>query len=119
MSILKAIDLIDEEPEWQDMLWENILYFKKGLIELGLDIGTTASGIIPVKIRDIPKTLEVGRLLLRAGVYANPIMYPAVAKKDSRIRMSLMATHTTAQLDKVLNAFADISAKLKIGSKYQ
>lgn len=119
MSILKAIDLIDEEPEWQDMLWENIIYFKNGLKEIGLDIGTTASGIVPVKIRDIPKTLEVGRLLLKAGVYANPIMYPAVSKKDSRIRMSLMATHTRPHLDRVLNAFADIAAKLKIGSRYE
>ncbi|ARS41914.1 2-amino-3-ketobutyrate CoA ligase [Sphingobacteriaceae bacterium GW460-11-11-14-LB5] len=119
MAILKAIDLIDEEPEWQDMLWENITYFQDGLKGLGLDIGTTASGIVPVKIRDIPKTLEVGRLLLRAGVYANPIMYPAVAKKDSRIRMSLMATHTRPQLDKVLNAFSDIAKKLQLGSQYQ
>ncbi|PWS32641.1 aminotransferase class I/II-fold pyridoxal phosphate-dependent enzyme [Pedobacter paludis] len=119
MSILKAIDLIDEEPEWQDLLWENIIYFQKGLKDLGLDIGTTASGIVPVKIRDIPMTLEVGRLLLKAGVYANPIMYPAVSKKDSRIRMSLMATHTRPHLDKVLNAFSDISAKLRLGSRYQ
>ncbi|ETZ19179.1 aminotransferase class I/II-fold pyridoxal phosphate-dependent enzyme [Pedobacter sp. V48] len=115
MAIIKAIELIDEQPEWMDLLWENINYFKSGLQSLGLDVGLTASAIIPVKIRDAQKTGEVSRLLLKAGVYANPIIYPAVSKKDSRIRMSLMATHTKVQLDLVLNAFEDISRKLHIG----
>ncbi|MEJ2901687.1 aminotransferase class I/II-fold pyridoxal phosphate-dependent enzyme [Pedobacter panaciterrae] len=115
MAILQAIELVDEQPEWMDLLWENVNYFTAGLRGLGLDIGTTASAIVPVKIRDAAKTGEVSRLLLKAGVYANPIIYPAVSKKDSRIRMSLMATHTKAQLDVVLNAFEDISRKLHIG----
>jgi len=112
LSIVKAIQLVDEEPEWMDLLWENVEYFSNGLRSLGLDIGTTASAIVPVKIRDAAKTGEASKLLLEAGVYANPIIYPAVSKKDSRIRMSLMATHTKAHLDTVLNAFEDVSRKL-------
>jgi glycine C-acetyltransferase len=114
MGISRAIELVDEEPMWRTMLWENINYLKKGLTGLGLDIGTTASAVIPVKIGDIPKTLEAGRLLLKAGIYTNPIMYPAVSKKNARIRMNVMASHTTEHLDKVLNAFADINSKLQI-----
>lgn len=113
-AIVKSLELIDEEPEWIDMLWENIRYFTNGLKSIGLDIGTTASAIIPVKIRDAKVTGEVSRLLLRAGVYANPIIYPAVSKKDSRIRMSLMATHKTEHLDLVLNTFEDIAKILPI-----
>jgi glycine C-acetyltransferase len=112
MAISRAIELIDEEPEWMDLLWENIQYFSDGLKGLGLDIGNTQSAIIPVKIGDAKLTGEAGRLLLRAGVYTNPIIYPAVSRKDARIRMSLMATHTRQQLDTVLNAFEDISKKL-------
>lgn len=112
--IAKAIDLVDEEPEWMDLLWENVDYFTSALRGMGFDIGTTASAIIPVKIRDAALTGEVSRLLLRAGIYANPIIYPAVSKKDSRVRMSLMATHTRPQLDKVLNAFSDVASKLKV-----
>jgi glycine C-acetyltransferase len=107
-GIIRAIELVDEEPEWRAKLWENIVYLKNGLTGLGLDVGTTASAVIPVKIGDIPKTLEAGRLLLKAGIYTNPIMYPAVSKKDARIRMNVMATHTTAHLDRVLSAFRDI-----------
>ncbi|GAA4910096.1 aminotransferase class I/II-fold pyridoxal phosphate-dependent enzyme [Mucilaginibacter defluvii] len=107
MGIIRAIELVDEEPQWRERLWQNINYLKEGLISLGLDIGTTASAVIPVKVGEIRRTLEAGRLLLRSGVYTNPIMYPAVSKKDARIRLNVMATHTQEHLDKVLQAFAD------------
>jgi glycine C-acetyltransferase len=113
-GILRAIELIDEEPQWQEQLWENIRYLKEGLIRQGFDVGTTASAVIPVKIGDIARTLETGNLLLKAGIYANPIMYPAVSKKNARIRMNVMATHTRAHLDRVLNAFADVNQQVKI-----
>ena len=114
MGILRAIDLLDEEPHWKDKLWDNINYFKSGLTNLGLDIGTTESAIIPVKIGDAAITGEAGRLLLKAGIYTNPIIYPAVSKKNARIRMSVMATHTRDQLDKALNAFEYAGQKLHI-----
>jgi len=116
MAASKAIDLIDEEPDMREALWENIRYFKSGLISMGLEVGTTESAIIPVKVRDLGKTHQINSMLLHAGIYATPSMYPAVSKKDSRIRMSLMATHTKYHLDKVLNAFDYIRGKVKIGS---
>jgi glycine C-acetyltransferase len=118
LGIIKAIELIDEESYWKARLWENINYLKNGLIDLGFDIGTTASAVIPVKVGNILKTLEAGRLLLKAGVYTNPIMYPAVSKKNARIRMNVMATHTVQHLDKVLNAFENVDQQLKISNKH-
>lgn len=119
LGILKAIDLIDEEPEWRNKLWDNVNYFKKGLIDLGFDVGTTESAIIPVKIGgEVSKTLEAGRLLLQAGIYANPIMYPAVSKKNSRIRLNVMATHTFDHIDQALNAFETIDHKLNLSNKH-
>lgn len=119
LGIIRAIELIDEEPEWRTKLWENINYLKNGLIAAGFDVGTTASAVIPVKVGDIPKTLEAGRLLLKAGIYTNPIMYPAVAKKNARIRMNVMATHTQEHLDKVLTAFNSIDQILHISDKWR
>lgn len=113
-GLLKAIDLIDEEPQWRTKLAENVAYYKKGLLDLNLNIGDTASAIIPIKIGDPHKTEKVARLLLSAGVYANCIVYPGVAKKDARIRTSLMATHSREHLDQVLNAFEDISKKIDL-----
>ncbi len=115
LGIVKAIELIDEEPQWIRKLQDNVSYLKKGLTDLGLNIGTTESAIIPVKIGNPHKTGDAGKMLLKQGVYANPILYPAVPKKDARIRMSLSATHTKRQLDKVLNAFQFVDKKLNIG----
>jgi len=103
--IAKAIDLVDEEPIWMHHLWDNIDYLKTGLQSLGLDTGITESAIIPVKIGDIGLNARVCGRLLEAGIYANQINYPAVSRKDARVRMSVMATHTHRQLDKVLNAW--------------
>lgn len=115
VGILKALDLLDSEPFWKDRLWENIAYLKAGLVGMGYEVGTTASAIIPVKIGEIAKTLEAGKLLLEAGVYANPIMYPAVSKKNARVRLNVMATHTRAHLDKALEAFDHVGRKLSLG----
>lgn len=81
---------------------------------MNLNIGTTESPIIPIKIGDAHKTGDVARLLLKAGVYANAIVYPGVSRKDARIRTSLMATHTKEHLDKALNAFNYVNQKLGI-----
>lgn len=114
VGVTRAIELIDEEPQWQKQLWSNVEYYKKGLLDIGLEIGATDSAIIPVKIGDVYVNSQVGKLLLENGVYTNPIMYPAVSLKDSRIRMSLMATHTKEHLDKALNVFEYISNKLQL-----
>ncbi|MFP3590515.1 aminotransferase class I/II-fold pyridoxal phosphate-dependent enzyme [Chryseobacterium sp. SIMBA_038] len=116
-GIIKAIELIDEEPIWRQKLWDNINYFKKGLDDLGLDTGVTRSAIVPVKIGDPYVTGDVGRLLIERGIYTNPILYPAVPRKDARIRMSVMARHEREHLDKTLNAFEDINKKLHIAKK--
>lgn len=114
VGVTRAIELIDEEPHWQKQLWSNVEYYKKGLLDIGLEIGATDSAIIPVKIGDVYVNSQVGKLLLENGIYTNPIMYPAVSLKDSRIRMSLMATHTKEHLDKALNVFEYISNKLQL-----
>lgn len=115
--ILKSIDLIDEEPWWKDKLWENINYLKGGLLDMGFDLGNTQSAIIPVMTGNPNLNAEACRLLMEAGVYANQIGYPAVPLKRARIRMSIMATHTFEQMDKVLNAWEWVDSQLHITNK--
>lgn len=102
-TVIKAIDLIDTEPIWQSKLNSNIAYFKNGLDLLNIDYGKSASAIFPIMVRDEEKTKAIGKVLLENGIYANPILYPAVSRKQTRIRMSLLATHSQEQLDKTLN----------------
>ncbi len=113
-GIIRGIELLDEEPYWKDKLWENINQFKGGLDSLGFDTGPSQSAIVPVKIGDAAITAQMAELLMRAGIYTNPIIYPAVSKKNARVRASVMATHTKEQLDQALNAFEDAGKKLNI-----
>lgn len=117
LGVVKAIELVDEEPEWRMKLWENINYLKDGFNRIGLDFGNTRSAIVPVKIGDAYKTSEASKMLIELGIYTNPILYPAVSKKNSRIRMALMATHDKFHLDKTLNAFEDVNKKLQLAKK--
>ncbi|WP_214070095.1 aminotransferase class I/II-fold pyridoxal phosphate-dependent enzyme [Mucilaginibacter sp. dw_454] len=110
-GILKAIDLIDEEPVWKAKLWDNITYLKTGLQALGLNTGNTESAIIPVITGKPDLNAEVSKLLMDAGIYANRIGYPAVAGNRSQIRMAVMATHTREHLDRVLNAWEWVAGK--------
>jgi len=108
MSIIKAIELIDEEPLWMGILHTNMEYFRYGLFTLGLDIGDTRSAIFPVRIGDKIKNAKICHALQQKGVYANQINYPAVSLKDARIRMGVTALHERAHLDEVLNVWEDI-----------
>jgi len=108
LSIVKAIELIDEEPLWMAILQDNIKYFRHGLLSLGLNIGDTQSAIFPVRVGDKIKNARICHALQQKGVYANQINYPAVSLKDARIRMGVTALHERAHLDEVLNVWEDI-----------
>ncbi len=113
-SLLAGIDVIEDEPELREKLWENIRYFRENLISLGFKIGNAETAIFPIIIGDDLKVKEITRCLHERDIYVNPVMFPAVSKKSSRIRMSIMATHTKEHLDIVLNALEDIGKKFGI-----
>src|SRR5690606_28541724 len=108
LGIIKAIELIDEEPKWLQQLQENILYFNNGLKKIGIDMGERESAIFPIKIGDDERTLNVSKELMKRGIYTNPILYPAVSRGDSRIRMSLSAVHTKEQMDYTMSMISQI-----------
>jgi len=114
MSIIKAIELIDEEPLWMSVLRDNIKYFRHGLLSLGLNIGDTRSAIFPVRIGDKIKNAKICHAMQEKGVYANQINYPAVSLKDARIRMGVTALHERAHLDEVLNVWETIKKEFNL-----
>jgi glycine C-acetyltransferase len=114
MAIIRAIELIDEEPLWMSILRDNIAYFKHGLKGLGLNICNTQSAIFPVCVGDKIKNARICHALKQKGVYANQINYPAVSLKDARIRMGITALHERAHLDEVLNVWADIKKEFEL-----
>jgi glycine C-acetyltransferase len=113
-SLVAAIDVIQDEPALRAKLWDNINYFKSNLTHLGFEIGAAQTAIFPVIIGDDFKVRETCRILDEMGIYANPVQYPAVPRKLSRIRFSLMSSHTREHLDKTLNTMEHIKKVLKL-----
>ena len=113
-GVLAAFDLLDSEPQWRDRLWDNVRYFVAGLKDLGFDTGRSQTPVVPLLIRDPEKTMLFNRMILDRGIYASPVVYPAVAPSESRIRLGVIATHTRENLDKTLDVFKDVGAQLHI-----
>jgi 7-keto-8-aminopelargonate synthetase-like enzyme len=82
-----------------------------GFRSLGLDIGASATPIVPVLIGDAFQAARFWRELFDLGVFAHPIVPPAVPANASRIRVSMSAEHTDEQIERVLNAFARVAKK--------
>lgn len=111
-SALKALELIRERPEIRAKLWDNVRYMKSKLLENGFDIKETASPIFPIMVRDNYLIKEIAKMLLERGFYTIGICYPAVSNNDSRIRASVLATHTKADIDGFVNALNEIDTIL-------
>jgi 8-amino-7-oxononanoate synthase len=101
-SALAAIEVIRQEPERIEKLWQNTRYAKAQLLIAGFEIGPTESPILPIYIRDDLKTFQFARMMSDDGVFVNPVVSPAVRSTDSLIRFSLMATHTFEQIDRAI-----------------
>ena len=97
-----ALDIMMNEPERIQHLWDLTHYALEGFRQMGCEIGHTSTPIIPLFIRDNDLTFLIVKELFEAGIFVNPVVSPAVASEDTLIRFSLMATHTKEQLDYAL-----------------
>lgn len=101
-SVIAALDIIENEPEHQQNLWNNTRYAQRLLVEEGFDLGPTESPILPVYVRDNLKTFLITKRLLEKGIFVNPVVSPAVPAEASLIRFSIMATHTFSQIEEAV-----------------
>ena len=113
-SARKVIDVIRTKPEIRAKLWDNVHYLKKRLIDEGFDIGKTVSPIFPVMVRNDYKVQQASAALQKEGIYALGIIYPAVSKKEARIRVNIQATHKKEHLDYFVNSLCKIDTILKL-----
>lgn len=113
-SVLKALDIIESEPQHVRKLWQNADYMRKGLQSLGYDTGESNTPIIPVIIRDEYRTALAWRALIEEGAYTNPVIPPGVPPNKSLLRTSYMATHETEHLDRALQAFEVVGERLDL-----
>ncbi|HKQ56530.1 MAG TPA: aminotransferase class I/II-fold pyridoxal phosphate-dependent enzyme [Candidatus Eisenbacteria bacterium] len=98
-GVLEALRIAGREPGLRGRLWANVAHIRRLLREEGIDVGESTSQVIPVMIRNDRRIFEIGHRLQRAGLYLQPIVFPAVAKHRSRFRISVSAAHTQDQLN--------------------
>ena len=110
----KALDIMIEEPERREHLWEVTHHAQDAFKSRGFDIGHTQSPIIPLFVRDTFKAMTIVKLAYEQGVFITPVIAPAVPEKDVLIRFALMATHSIEQVDEAVEKLTKIFKSLEI-----
>jgi glycine C-acetyltransferase len=111
-SCIAAIDVLLDEPDRIARLWDNTRYFKGQLQAIGFDTGVSETPITPVIAGDPDKANALSDALSEGGIFAQPIVFPMVAREQSRIRTIVTSEHSRAQLDACLEVFQAAGRKL-------
>ncbi len=111
-AALAALHIMQEEPERVARLNEIAAYMRREYKRLGFDTGTSETPVIPIIVGDLDRTIATWKLLFDAGVFVNPVLSPAVPEGHELLRTSYMATHTDAQLDRVLEVFEQVGKQV-------
>jgi len=110
---LAAVTLVEREPQRRLALWHNARALKEGLHRLGFSPGESQSQILPLVIGDAEKCMAFSERLLQKGLFAQGIRPPTVPPGTSRLRITLMATHTHEHLHKALKIFEEVREEFK------
>jgi 8-amino-7-oxononanoate synthase len=113
-AALAALDIIENEPQRVQRLWDNAEYMCAGLKRLGYDTGNSNTPVIPLIVRDDYRAILAWHALIEEGVYTNPVVSPGVPPGGALLRTSYMATHTTEHLDRALKALEIVGHNLDL-----
>ncbi|ADV96726.1 glycine C-acetyltransferase [Bacillus subtilis] len=113
-ACMEAIDVLLEEPEHMERLWENTAYFKAMLVKMGLTLTKSETPILPILIGDEGVAKQFSDQLLSHGVFAQSIVFPTVAKGKARIRTIITAEHTKDELDQALDVIEKTAKELQL-----
>ncbi|WHX98255.1 glycine C-acetyltransferase [Neobacillus sp. DY30] len=110
----RSIEILMESTELNKKLWENGDYLKKGLKELGFNIGNSETPITPCIIGDESLTQQFSKRLNEEGVYAKAIVFPTVPKGTGRVRNMPTAAHTKEMLDQAIAIYEKVGKEMGI-----
>lgn len=113
-SCSASVDILMNDKELIEKLWENGNDLKNGLSRLGYDVGQSETPITPCIIGDEVTTQQFSKRLYEEGVYAKAIVFPTVPKGTGRIRNMPTAAHTKEMLDKVISVYEKVGKEMKL-----
>jgi glycine C-acetyltransferase len=111
---IHSIEILMESTELNERLWENGNYLKKGLKNLGFNIGDSETPITPCIIGEEVKTQQFSKRLYEEGVYAKAIVFPTVPQGTGRVRNMPSAAHTKEMLDQAIAIYEKVGKELGI-----
>jgi 8-amino-7-oxononanoate synthase len=111
-AALAALHVMRDEPQHSHRVIEVADKMRKGFTELGFNIGNSITPVVPIIIGDDDRTFMTWKMLFENGVFVNPVISPAVSPGHQLLRTSYMATHTDAQMDRVLEVFAKVGKEM-------
>ncbi|MCM8770249.1 MAG: 8-amino-7-oxononanoate synthase [Candidatus Omnitrophica bacterium] len=109
---IKAVEIIQQEPERRKVLFENAEFFRSNLRRFGLNTLDSQSPIIPVVVGRVDLAVEFSKRLFNEGIFCPAIRPPTVPKGDARLRMTVMATHKKEHLEFALEKIKKIAKDL-------
>jgi glycine C-acetyltransferase len=113
-SCLAAFDVLEQEPERIQNLWDNTKYFKQGLAAAGFNTGMSETPITPVIVGEAKTAYQFSAALFEEGVLATGIGFPTVPEGKARVRTIVTATHTRQELDRALEVFTRVGKRMGI-----
>lgn len=111
---IKALELIEKDPETRHKIQSNAKYFKQKLTELGFNTGISETQIVPLIVGNDLKAHRTARALLERGIYVAAITYPGVKSSEARLQFGVLSTHTKEHLDYTINAILEIDKLFNI-----
>lgn len=117
-SARTAISLIESGGALRKRLMRNAKKLHDGLSDLGFNLGSDVSPVVAIIAPDVKVGVEFWRCLIKAGVYVNLALPPATPNNFTLLRCSLSASHTTSQIDTIIDIFSQVGCSLDIIPKY-
>jgi len=113
-SALKAIELLESQPQLVERQRENTAYFRAGLQRLGFKPLDGPSAIVPIIVGDTAFAIAMSDRLLQEGVFVTGFGYPVVPEGTARVRVQISSALTRDELDRALAAFENVGRQLGV-----
>ncbi len=103
---IAALEVLEQEPERVERLWNNVRHYLSGLNQLGFSTGNSVTPIVPILTKTDETALEMTRICRSEGLLVIPVCYPAVPMDAPRLRTCVSSHHSTSDIDFALDTLA-------------
>jgi glycine C-acetyltransferase len=111
---LKVFDMVAAGDDLRKKLYANATRFREGMAKLGFTLGGADHPIIPVMLGDAKLAQEMAARLLDHGIYVIGFSFPVVPKGQARIRTQMSAAHSSADIDRAVEAFGKVGREMGV-----